>query len=86
MGKYEKLLTKILRGTSDANIDFNSLCQLLIKLGFNQRIKGDHFIFIKEGIEEIINIQPLNSKAKAYQLKQIRNLIIKYKLGDNDVN
>ncbi len=86
MGKYEKLLTKILRGTSDANIDFNSLCQLLIKLGFIQRIKGDHFIFIKEGIEEIINIQPLNSKAKAYQVKQIRNLIIKYKLGDNDVN
>lgn len=86
MGKYEKLLTKILRGTSEANIDFNSLCQLLIKLGFNQRIKGDHFIFIKEGIEEIINIQPLNSKAKAYQVKQIRNLIIKYKLGDNDVN
>jgi hypothetical protein len=71
MGKYEKLLTKILRGTSDANIDFNSLCQLLIKLGFNQRIKGDHFIFIKEGIEEIINIQPLNSKAKAYQLNKL---------------
>lgn len=86
MGKYEKLLTKILRGTSDANIDFNGLCQLLTKLGFNERIKGDHFIFFKEGIEEIINIQPLNSKAKAYQVKQIRNLIIKYKLGDNDVN
>lgn len=86
MGKYEKLLTKILRGTSDSNIDFNSLCQLLIKLGFVQRIRGDHFIFIKEGIEEIINIQPLNSKAKTYQVKQIRNLIIKYKLGDNDVN
>lgn len=86
MGKYEKLLTKILRGTSDANIDFNALCQLLTKLGFHERIKGDHFIFFQEGIEEIINIQPLNSKAKAYQVKQIRNLIIKYKLGDNDVN
>lgn len=86
MGKYEKLLIKILRGTSDANIDFNSLCKLLIKLGFTQRIKGDHFIFIKEEIEEIINIQPLNSKAKAYQVKQIRNLIIKYQLGDKDAN
>lgn len=86
MGKYEKLLTKILRGTSDNNIDFNSLCQLLIKLGFNERVKGDHFIFFKEGVEEIINIQPTNSKAKTYQVRQIRNLIIKYKLGDKDVN
>jgi len=86
MGKYEKLLAKILRGTSDANIDFASLCQLLVKLGFNQRIKGDHFIFIKNGMEEIINIQPKGSLAKGYQIKQIRNLIVKYKLGDNDVN
>lgn len=86
MGKYQKLLTKILRGSSDSNIDFNSLCQLLINLGFKQRIKGDHFIFFKEGIDEIVNIQPLNSKAKGYQVKQIRNLIIKYKLGDKNVN
>jgi hypothetical protein len=86
MGKYEKLLLKILTGTSDANIEFNSLCQLLIKLGFSQRVKGDHFIFTKEGIEEIINIQPIGSKAKGYQVKQIRNLIVKYQLGDQDVN
>ena len=80
MGKYDKLLSKILKGTSDANIDFSQLCKLLLKLGFNQRIKGDHFIFTQD------NIQPLNSKAKAYQIKQIRNLIIKYKLGDKNVN
>jgi predicted RNA binding protein YcfA (HicA-like mRNA interferase family) len=86
MGKYEKLLSKILKGTTDANLDFSQVCQLLIKMGFSQRVKGDHFIFSKDGIEEIINIQPLNSKAKAYQIKQIRNLIIKYKLGDRDVN
>ena len=86
MGKYEKLRSKILRGTSDANIDFSQLCQLLIKLGFSQRIKGDHFIFTRDNIEEIINIQPLNSKAKAYQVKQIRNLIVKYRLGDENVN
>ncbi len=86
MGKYEKLLSKILNGSSDTNIDFSQLCQLLIKLGFNQRIKGDHFIFTQDNIEEIINIQPLNSKAKAYQVKQIRNLVIKYKLGDKNVN
>jgi predicted RNA binding protein YcfA (HicA-like mRNA interferase family) len=72
MGKYEKLLAKILRGTSDANINFASLCQLLLKLGFNQKIKGDHFIFSKDGMTEIINIQPNGSLAKSYQVKQIR--------------
>jgi hypothetical protein len=34
---------------------------------------------------EIINLQPKGSKAKPYQVKQVRNLILKYKLaGEND--
>ena len=86
MGKYEKLLQKILSGTSDNNIKFAGLCQLLKKLGFVERIKGDHHIFTKNNVEEIINIQPKNNKAKSYQVKQIRNLIVKYRLGDSDVD
>ncbi len=58
MGKYEKLLQKILTGTSDKNIKFSELCQLLKKLGFDERIRGDHYIFTKDNVEEIINIQP----------------------------
>ena len=86
MGKYQKLLDKILRGTSDSNIDFSDFCLLLIKLDFSQRVKGSHHIFWKEGVSEIINIQPNGSKAKAYQVKQVRNLIVKYNLGDSNVN
>lgn len=86
MGKYEKLLQRILSGTSDNNIKFSELRQLLKKLGFSERIKGDHYIFTKNNVEEIINIQPKNSKAKSYQVRQIRNLIVKYHLGDSDVN
>ena len=86
MGKYEKLLQKILTGTSDHNIKFSELRQLLKKVGFEERIRGDHYIFTKDNVEEIINIQPLNSKAKGYQVKQIRNLIVKYRLGDSDVD
>ena len=85
MGKYEKLLQRILTGTSDNNIKFDELCQLLKKLGFEERIRGDHYIFTKDNVEEIINIQPKGSKAKGYQVKQIRNLIVKYRLGDSDV-
>ncbi|MDJ0591317.1 MAG: type II toxin-antitoxin system HicA family toxin [Pleurocapsa sp. MO_226.B13] len=86
MGKYEKLLQRILSGTSDNNIKFIELCQLLKKLGFTERIKGDHYIFTKDNVEEIINIQPKSNKAKGYQVKQIRNLIVKYRLGDSDVD
>ena len=56
------------------------------KLGFVERIKGDHHIFTKDNVLEIVNIQPKNSNAKDYQVKQIRNLIVKYRLGDSDVD
>lgn len=81
MGKHEKLLVQILRGTSDANISFDGLCQLLRHLGFDERVRGSHHIFTKEGVEEILNLQPKGSKAKAYQVKQVRGVILKYKLG-----
>ncbi len=81
MSKQDKLLTKILLGNADANIPFEQLCQLLKQLGFDERIRGSHHIFTKEAIEEILNLQPKQGKAKSYQVKQIRNLILKYKLG-----
>ncbi|GMQ30446.1 type II toxin-antitoxin system HicA family toxin [Algoriphagus confluentis] len=86
MGKYQKFLIKILSGTSDANVDFEELRRLLILFGFAERIKGSHHIFTKEEIEEILNIQEIQAKAKPYQVKQVRNLILKYqlKLEEND--
>ncbi|MGL5875753.1 MAG: type II toxin-antitoxin system HicA family toxin [Xenococcaceae cyanobacterium] len=60
------------------------MCQLLHKLGFQERIRGSHHIFIKEGVEEILNLQPKNSQPKAYQVKQVREVILKYKLGGNN--
>ena len=81
MSKTEKLLLKVLRGVSDSNISFDQICQLLVNLGFEQRIRGSHHIFAKDRVDEIINIQPKGSQAKAYQVKQIREIILKYKLG-----
>ena len=46
MGRREKLLDKILRGTSDANISFEGLRHLLEALNFAERIRGDHHKFI----------------------------------------
>ncbi len=67
-------------GFSDKNISFSELCSVLEYLSFEERIKGSHHIFSKDGIEEILNIQPKKSKAKPYQVKQIRNIILKYRL------
>ncbi|MGB5975272.1 MAG: type II toxin-antitoxin system HicA family toxin [Nodosilinea sp.] len=69
MTQKDKLLLKILRGKSDTNIPFEPLCQLLRSLGFEERIRGSHYIFSKDGVEEILNLQPKQGKAKAYQVK-----------------
>ncbi|MGZ8163141.1 MAG: type II toxin-antitoxin system HicA family toxin [Methylobacter sp.] len=84
MGKYDKILQKIIHGRSDANVLFSELRQLLLHLDFQERIRGDHHIFSKEGIAEILNIQPIGSMAKAYQVKQIRHIIVRYRLGLDD--
>lgn len=81
MAKFDDLLARILRGTSDANIAFNDLRQLLRRLGFEERIRGSHHMFRKAGVEEKINLQREGSKAKVYQVRQVRAIILKYKLG-----
>lgn len=80
MGRHDKLLLKILRGTADASIPFDGLLALLHWLGFEQRTKGDHHIFTREGVPEILNLQPKGSVAKPYQVKQVRKVIVTYKL------
>lgn len=56
MTRRDKLLDRILRGTADANIPFAELCQLLRRLGFEERVRGSHHILTKEGVEEILNL------------------------------
>ena len=81
MGKYEKIILKILSGQSDANIPFDELCKLLQGIGFVMRIRGSHHVFRKDGIEEKINLQQEGNKAKPYQVRQVRYVILKYQLG-----
>ena len=80
MGFPEKFLAKVLRGTSDANISFADLCQMLKSFGFDERIKGDHHIFTMCDVREILNLQPKGSKAKVYQVRQVRKIILQYHL------
>ncbi len=71
MGKLDKLRQRILSGTPDTSIAFKALCNLLK--------------FTRADVDEIINLQPVGSKSKPYLVKQVRNIIIKYHLGGQDV-
>ncbi len=81
MSQHEKLMYSVLSGVNDRNIAFDDFRKLLERFGFDCRVKGDHFIYTRPNVEEIINIQPKGKLAKPYQVKQVRNVIVKYKLG-----
>ncbi len=84
MAKHAKLLLQILRGSSDATIAFADLCGLLRHLGFAERTRGSHHVFTRAGIEERITLQSDGSKAKAYQVRQVRAIMLRYKLGEEE--
>ena len=79
-----RLLRNILSASSDSNIRFDALRSLLRRLGFEERIRGDHHIFTKEGVSEILNLQPRQGKAKEYQVKQTRAVLVKYGLAGDE--
>ena len=84
MARFDKLLEYILMRRGDANVQFEALCQLLKKIGFEERIRGDPHIFTIPGVEEILNLQPKNGKGKPYQVNQVRNVILRYRLTIGD--
>lgn len=64
MTRAERLLERVLLGTSDADIPFAGIRQLLEALGFPERIRGSHHIFTRKGVEEILNLQPRRMKGQ----------------------
>ena len=81
MASLPKVLESLLSGRSDRNLRFADLRRILLAMGFSERTSGGHHIFHRQGVVEIVNLQPLpGGKAKAYQVKQVRQLITKYGL------
>ena len=77
----DSVLLRVLQGSADANIRFADLQGLLVGLGFSERVKGSHHIFTRPDIAEILNLQPRGPLAKPYQVKQVRKVIVQYKLA-----
>lgn len=68
-------------GLSDRNIRFEDLRHLVLHFGFEERVRGSHHIFSKDGIDEILNLQmAVSGLAKPYQVKQVRHVIRRYRL------
>jgi len=81
VSKITKTLDRVLRGMSDANINFDDLRALLRHLGFTERVRGSHHIFTRDGVPEILNLQPRGAQAKPYQVKQVRGVIVTHTLA-----
>jgi hypothetical protein len=82
MASIPKILAQILRGTADANVEFNDLRRLLFRLGFEERIEGGHHLFRRAGLPVLINLQKDGRKAKPYQVRQVRRIIQEHGLAD----
>jgi hypothetical protein len=81
MGRHDKLLEQILRGLSDNSVGFDELCGLLRYLGFEMRVRGSHHLFSRIGVAELVNLQRDGAQAKPYQVRQVRAIILKYRLA-----
>jgi HicA toxin of bacterial toxin-antitoxin, len=84
MADKDDLLLRVVQGGSDAAIRFSELCSLLRSLGFAERVRGSHHIFTRGDVEEILNLQSQGGRAKPYQVKQVRGVILRYRLGERD--
>ncbi len=80
MGRHDKLLAQLLGGRADANVGFEAMCALLRRLGFQERTRGSHHMFRRAGVEELINLQRDGDKAKVYQVRQVRAVLVRYGL------
>jgi len=86
MSKQEKFIVTLLSGGSDENLNFDDLTKLLVSLDFQYRVKGSHHIFFKQGVEEILNLQAKGKLAKGYQVKQVRDVLVRYQLNPGELN
>ncbi|MDE6917369.1 MAG: type II toxin-antitoxin system HicA family toxin [Lachnospiraceae bacterium] len=83
MSQYEKIRSDILSGNCDKNISEMDMKFFLNKIGAShKRTTGSHMQYTIDNIPELINIQPKNGKIKPYQVKEIRNIVNKYRLGE----
>jgi predicted RNA binding protein YcfA (HicA-like mRNA interferase family) len=81
MSKTDRVLERILSGQADNNINFDELCHLLRHLGFAERTRGSHHIFKILNVPAIV-LQADATHAKSYQIRQVRQILKQFKIGE----
>lgn len=77
----KKVYNDVVSGKCDNNIRFADFEKLILDLGFTFKgQKGSHMAFYHNGINERMTIQNDKSKAKGYQVRQLRQIIIEHNL------
>lgn len=77
----QNIYNSVISGKSDYNINFSDFQTLLTGLGFKfKRQKGSHIMYYHEGVRAFMNIQKDGAKAKGYEVRQLREIILKYGL------
>jgi predicted RNA binding protein YcfA (HicA-like mRNA interferase family) len=75
----QKTLESVLR--AQGSIAFRDLERLLLHLGFRlDRVSGSHHVYVHPKVTRAVNIQPVGKDAKPYQVRQIRDIIIEFRL------
>lgn len=66
-----------------AGLRFEQALALAEALGFqHRRTKGSHRIYARDGIPEFVNLQNVDGMAKAYQVRQLLDLVDRYALDE----
>lgn len=47
-------------------------------------MRGSHHIFVREDVDELINLQRDGSDARPYQVRQVREILVRYGIGGED--
>ncbi len=82
MNRWRKVYNQVINGANDSSLAFDDVCGLLERIGFERRTKGSHNVFRRSGVLERLNLQRDGKHAKPYQVKQVRDIIVRYRLGE----
>ncbi len=65
----------VMSGKSDSNIRFTDFRNLILSYGFRERIKGDHYIYKRDGIIEKNCYTAFRQQSKSISSKTSANVI-----------
>lgn len=78
MSRWTKLLASM--RASQANVRFSDLVALVLHIGYtHKRTHGSHHVYSHPD-RPVLSIQPINGKAKPYQVRQVIAEIDRYKI------